>query len=120
MSRSTACRRRSRRHRLSLDSEATVQLELPHSGTRVSLLLVDISVSGFSFQLSGGADDEIEIGATLSDVTLAVGNCTISGEMMVLHVSLSETGGVGGALFYPSTDADLVKLKSLVSGIEAV
>ena len=83
MSRSTACRRKSRRHQLSPDSEATVQLELPRSGTQVSLLLVDISVSGFSFQLSGGAQDEIEIGATISDVTVAIGKCKMNGEMKI-------------------------------------
>jgi len=120
MSRATACRRKSRRHRLSSGSGSNVQLELPRSGAQVSFQLLDISVSGFSFLLADTRDDEIEIGATIPDVTLSIGNCRVLGELMVLHVTPGEPSTICGALFYPTTDEDLVKLKSVVSGIEAV
>jgi hypothetical protein len=119
MSRKVACRRTQRRFSISQTASAFVELEYPpSSGNRLKLPLVDISVSGLSFRFT----DElagIDSGTSLGPVKIHVGNCEMSGEFLIMHVTPeSAFRTICGALFYPTSDDDLIKLKSVVAGIE--
>ena len=119
MSRRTACRRTQRRFSISQAATAFVELEYPPaSGNWLKLPLVDISVSGLSF----GITDElasVDSGTSIGPVKMHVGNCEMAGEFLIMHVTPEGSGRkVCGALFYPASDDDLIKLKSVVAGIE--
>ena len=114
--------RRDRRHLLDVGESAWVEFDYPSpSGPRWRLPLLDVSVAGLSFILP----DEllgIDCGATLRDVVVRVGDCELQGSLVVMHVSpdpasYSWTGC--GALFYPATEADQLKLKNIIARIEA-
>jgi hypothetical protein len=114
----TACRRKQRRHRIAPDTNARVEFAFPHpGGARHSLPLVDLSLSGFSFRMSPELS-WLETGTMIPEVVIHLGGCTLQGELLLMHVTRRE--GICGALFYPATDTDLIKLKSLIAGIEAV
>ena len=82
--------------------------------------LTDISVSGLSFRLTDELP-EMEGGTTLSSAVIRLGRCEIHGDLLVMHVTgVGSDETVAGALFYPAKDADLLKLKSAIAGIEAV
>jgi hypothetical protein len=83
--------------------------------------VVNISASGLSFSLEAGPEmPQLEEGASVPDVVLSVGDCSIRGEILVMHVTADpDSRYVCGALFYPSTDTDLVKLKGVIAGMEA-
>jgi hypothetical protein len=120
MTTTTACRRKARRHRLS-STEASVEFDYPNPGGHPCRLpLVDVSISGLSF---AGTDElfGIEAGTDLSDVTIRVGSCEMRGDLLVMHATPEGVpDAVYGALFYPASDTDLVKMKSVLAGIEAV
>jgi len=114
-------RRVTRRYAVSKSHHARLEFDYPGpGGRRYDLPLIDLSVSGLSFV----CDDELpelESGTTVSPVIIRLGKCDIHGDLLVMHVTpdpSSET--VCGALFYPAKDADLLKLKSAIAGIEAV
>ena len=114
-------RRVVRRHAIANADQARIAFPYPGpGGRRCELPLIDISISGLSFRYR----DEIprlETGAALSQVTVRFGNCEIEGDLLVMHVTQHAPGEtVCGALFYPAKDADLLKLKSVIAGIEAV
>ena len=115
---STSCRRKVRRHRLTAESQS--RIDFSHrapSGSNLALPLLDVSSAGFSFALEGQLPD-LEAGISLDGVVLHVGPCAIHGDIMIIHVN--QERGVGGALFYPATDSDLIKLRALMAGIESV
>lgn len=117
MSTTTANRRRDRRYALGKGAGSTVEFVHPSPhGPLWCLSLLDISVSGLSFVL----DDElsgIDAGTTVPDVTVRVGDFETTGELLVMHVSPSDSRRLCGALFYPATDADLKALHDLLAGI---
>ena len=52
---------------------------------------------------------------------IRIGECLIRGDLVVMHLTAeSEARQICGALLYPATDTDLVKLKSVIAGMEAV
>ena len=115
---STSCRRKLRRHRLSEESRSRIEFAYPGPrGCNLSLTLLDVSSAGFSFALEEQLQ-EVEAGTSLDCVVLHVGPCQIRGDMMIIHITHER--GVCGALFYPSTDEDLIKLRALMAGIESV
>ncbi len=117
MTTSTKCRRRHRRHRFAPGAEASVKFVYPQpSGAAIERPLVDISTAGFSFSWSDelmGIDD----GASLEGATINIGGCEIRGELTVMHISEDSTCG---ALFHPDSDEDLVKLKTIIAGMDSL
>lgn len=120
MSTTAKNRRGQRRYSVSGTDEARVEFVFPAPhGRTFQLPLTNISSSGLSFRFDENDLVGLEEGAALSDAVVRVGACTIRGELLVMHVTpATDSRQVCGALFYPSTDTDLVKLKSLVTGME--
>jgi hypothetical protein len=117
----TKNRRHQRRHTVSPENVARVEFDYPTpNGKQYRLPLVNISASGLSFMIDAG--DELaglEEGAGLPDAVISLGECRISGEMLVMHMTAGpDSRYLCGALFYPATDTDLVKLKSVIAGME--
>ena len=114
-------RRVARRYIISNADHARVIFAYPGpGGRRCELALIDISISGLSFRYRDELPD-LESGATLSAVVIRLGRCEIHGDLLVMHLTPYSSGEtVCGALFYPAKDADLLKLKSAIAGIEAV
>ena len=119
MASTTTCRRRHRRHRIAPEAGARVELVFPQpNGAPMSLPLLDISAGGLSFAFDNGLE-ELDCGDSLSRVTLCIGDdCRIRGELMIMHVTVER--GVCGALFFPATDEELIKYRTVIAGIEAV
>jgi len=113
-----ACRRTQRRHPVAPGADTRVEFEYP-PGREWNEPLVDISVSGISFALDEVAP-HLDCGTNVPRVRIAVGSCVMNGDLLVMHVTATGGRAVCGALFYPATDDDLVKLKSVIAGIEAV
>lgn len=118
----TASRRLQRRFPLVQGRGAAVELEHPHaSGRRLRLPIVDMSSAGVSFKVNLQETPVFEIGASLSQVVLVIGDCSIQGELVVMHFTPDmDSSATCGALFYPKTDSDLVKLKGVIAGMEAI
>ena len=114
----SACRRRHRRHRFRDDGSSRLEFVYPQpNGAQRDVALLDISPSGFSFEVP----DELlslDQGSTVQGITLRFSNCELRGDMLVVHVTRER--GVAGALFYPASDLDLVKLRTAVAALEAV
>lgn len=121
MSTRTACRRRTRRFTVNSGQNIWVEFEYPSRGGQSHRLpLVDISASGISFALTNELP-LLESGTSLPDVVIHVESAEMRGDLLILHVTPVPGGAtICGALFYPSDDTELVKLKSVVSGIQAV
>jgi len=121
MSTRTACRRKTRRFPFNSGQNVWVEFEYPSQGGQAHRLpLVDISASGISFALTNELP-LLESGTSLSGAVIRVESSEMRGDLLILHVTPVPDGlTVCGALFYPSNDAELVKLKSVVSGIQAV
>lgn len=119
----TRSRRRQRRYSVSRERSGCVEFEYPSpNGRHYRLALTNVSASGISFAIE--QDDEelsyLESGANLNRATVRIGDCMIRGDMVVMHVtSDSESRHICGALLYPESDTDLVKLKSVLAGMEA-
>ena len=113
-----ACRRTQRRHPIAPGAETRVDLECP-PGRPWSLSVVDLSVSGISFAFEEDAP-QIDNGTNLPNAVIRIGSCEMRGDLLVMHVTPSSSRTICGALFYPASDDDLIKLKSMIAGIEAV
>ena len=50
------------------------------------------------------------------DRQMRLSTCEIAGDILVIHVT--DERGICGALFYPATDTDLLKLRSAVAALE--
>jgi len=104
-----------------LDEGAFVEFSCPTTGGSCRLPLSDLSHSGLSFH---GEPDEIppvESGSTISGVSLRIKECIIRGDLLVMHVTPRPDSRIlCGALLYPATDDDLLKLKAVLAGMEAV
>ena len=91
------------------------------NGRSYHATVINISASGVSFSVDDDVEPpQLDEGASVPDVALSVGDCSIQGELLVMHVTTDpDSRYVCGALFYPSTDTDLVKLKGVIAGMEA-
>jgi hypothetical protein len=120
MATSTKSRRRQERFAVNRTSEASV--EFAHAGRLRSMALHNLSASGVSFASEAAEDFAgLEIGLRLDRAVVRLGeDCTIRGDLVVMHISETGVRQICGALFYPATDGDLVKLKSAVEGMHAV
>jgi hypothetical protein len=114
-------RRVARRYAVSKSHNARLEFDYPGPGGKhYDLPLIDISVSGLSFRC-GDELPGMDSGTTLSPVVIRLGKCDIHGDLLVMHVTSGRSAeATCGALFYPAKDADLMKLKSAIAGIEAV
>jgi hypothetical protein len=114
-------RRVTRRYAVSKSHHARLEFDYPGPGGKnFDFALIDISVSGLSFHC-GDELPGLDSGTTLSPVVIRLGKCDIHGDLLVMHVTQGPPGEtICGALFYPAKDADLLKLKSAIAGIEAV
>ena len=114
-------RRVARRYAILKSHHARLEFDYPGpGGKRYDLPLIDISVSGLSFNC-GDDLPLLESGTTLSPIIIRLGKCDIHGDLLVMHATSDPPGETTcGALFYPAKDADLLKLKSAIAGIEAV
>jgi len=110
-----ACRRRHRRHRMAPDGGARLEFTYPQpNGASLNVALLDLSPSGFSFSLTEELYD-LDPGVSIDGVTMKLGETEIQGDILVIHINIER--GVSGALFYPSTDLDLIKLRSAVAAL---
>ena len=119
----TASRRRQRRYTIRRDKSACVEFEYPSpNGRPYRLPLLNISISGISFALEDS--DELALfdsGATIPEVTVRIGECLIRGDLVLMHLTPDERShGMCGALFYPGSDTGLIKLRSVIAGMEAL
>lgn len=115
MTTNTTCRRRHRRHRMDPGGGACLEFTYPQpNGAPMTVSLLDLSPSGFSFALNEELQ-HIEAGLSIDGVTVKLGDTEINGDILVIHVNIER--GVSGALFYPSTDIDLIKLRSAVAAL---
>jgi hypothetical protein len=121
MSTRTDCRRGPARHPIPRSDDRYIEFDHPRPGGRsYRFPLHDISESGISFMLTEELPMADE-GTSLDKVTVHVGNCVIHGDLLVMHVTPEMTpGSICGALFYPDSDNDLVKMKSLIAGLEVM
>jgi hypothetical protein len=119
----TATRRRQRRYAIQRDKSACVEFEFPSpNGKAYRLPLVNISASGISFALDDNDDLALlDSGTTLPEATVRIGDCVMRGDLMLMHLTPDvESRGSCGALFYPGSDTDLIKLRSVIAGMEAL
>ena len=119
MSTKTTNRRRQLRHAFDDPWVACVEFEHPSpNGRHFRLAVSDLSASGLSFDVSADDDLDLEIGSTLPGVQLRVSDCVVRGELVTMHMTTRPGGGrTCGALLYPESDDDLMKLKSLIAGM---
>jgi len=117
----SATRRKIGRYRVKGADRAKVIFVHPSpNGMCCELPLVDISLAGFSFRLQETLPD-LECGASIPDAELQFSDCRIRGDLVIMHLSPGAgPGAVCGALFYPAGDDDLIKLKCVIAGIEAL
>ena len=87
-------------------------------GMRHRADLVEVSVSGVTFELDAGPS--FEKGAILSNVTLHIGDCIVEGELLVKHSEPTRKSRLElGCLFYPSSQLDEEKLSAVLAGLQA-
>jgi hypothetical protein len=115
-----ANRRRIRRYSVAQAKSASIEFGYPNPNGRQSVLpLIDISVAGFSFELNEPFPG-LELGSSIEAVVVKIGDCEIKGDLVVMHLTdNADPEAVCGALFYPESETELVKLKCVVAGIEA-
>ena len=114
----TKNRRVQRRHRISPNADVRVEFTYPSpNGRPLSYPVLDISAAGFSFVMDEPIEN-VEIGLSISDVTVRLGKLEMHGDLIVMHVTHER--GVCGALFYPATDEDLIRMKFVMAGIGAI
>jgi len=118
MSTMTKNRRRQRRYQVAKETMARVEFEC--RGRCFRSEVTNLSASGLSFSLDPAEDlTGLEEGESFPEAVVRVGDCAMRGELLLMH--MTQDGGsryVCGALFYPATDTDLVKLKSVIAGME--
>jgi len=117
MAERTVERRKNRRYQLSPNLEPTVEFNHPGpNGILYKLPVVDLSNAGFAFRVSDELN-ELEVGSNVDGAVLHLGDIRIEGDLVVIRVTPDQP--TCGALFYPSSDEDLLKLRSLITGIRA-
>ena len=119
MSVMTSCRRKKDRHILSEDLQARIEFAFPEPGGHsCEMALRDLSSGGLSFTLAHDLPG-LEVGDCLKRATLHVGDQTLEGDVLIMHITPElEPGAVCGALFYPARDIDIITLQRVVQAIE--
>lgn len=116
---STVNTQRDRRFALLQSRNARVQFAYPaNCERRRDQPLLDISVSGLSF----GLEHELPLlarGAVIHGAVVCVGECAMTGKLLVKHVTRSARQFVCGAVFYPASEIESVKLNGVIAGISA-
>ncbi len=125
MSTITKSRRRQQRHVVTGGHGAVVEFDYPNpNGRTYRVPVVNLSASGVSFSIRAEQHRELfglEEGANLAGAVLRIGGCMVRGDLVVMHITdVNESERKCGALLYPDSDNDLVKLKSVIAGMEAV
>lgn len=120
MATSTRSRRRQTRHAVQRDAQIEFEHPTPH-GRAFRVPLINVSRSGVSFVLDEQlADSGLDSGTNLPGAILRMGDCMIYGDLLIMHVTPGpQSQKVCGALFYPKSDTDLIKLRSVIAGMEA-
>jgi hypothetical protein len=118
MSTITKNRRKQTRYEVPVGRPSSV--EFKRGGRAHRLAVVNLSASGLSFVVDAGAGlPALEAGTNLGKSVVRIGDCVLRGEMLVMHVTgTHDSRYLCGALFYPATDADLVRLKRLIADLE--
>jgi len=119
---STRTPSRRKQHRYDVSGAGIAFVELTHpqpAGRPLRLPLCDIGVSGvrFSFteELAG-----VDVGTTFAPVTICIGECRMLGELVIMHLTpVSDAVTHAGALFYPASDEELIRLKGVIAGLDA-
>jgi hypothetical protein len=96
--------------------DARVEFNYPNpEGRRLSLQLLDLSVSGLSFV----ADHELPLvvrGAKLEGAVIRVGDAEIEGKLLIKHFTRGEAYEVMyGAILFPENAQDQQKLNDVIS-----
>ncbi len=116
MTTQVACRRRQRRYTFPENLVAVV--EVAHEafgGGRVAMPLRDISGAGVSFVLQRDMPG-LEIGLSLDDVTVRLGEREIPGDLLVMHLTPDDReGAVCGGLLFPHSDEGILSLQRFLS-----
>jgi len=114
-----ATRRQIRRYRVD-PKAAAVEFSYPNpNGRDFNQPLIDISIAGFSFHIENPVPD-IDHGEQIEEAVVRLGDCEIKGDIIIMHLTNEGSRTLCGALFYPSDESELVKLKCVVAGIEAL
>ena len=113
-------RRRVRRYALPPHLEACVEFGYPTPRAhRCRLKVNDVSPSGLSFTMAHELPG-LEIGSEIGRATLRAGKHVVHGDLVVIHLTPeASVGAICGTILYPRTDADIVKLKSLIAALES-
>lgn len=98
--------------------EACVEFRYPNpKGRRLSMPLLDLSVAGLSF----AADSALPLivrGARIENVVVLLGDIRIEGKLLVMHSTPGGPSGVVyGAVFYPATEEDQLRLNGVIAGL---
>lgn len=118
MSVRSATRRKHRRYRTADD--AFVEFEYPRAKGRPCRLRVeDLSASGLSFVCEDDSLGRVEVGTSIPQAVVRVGECSIRADLVVMHLTREGSRRVCGALLYPSSDTDILMLKGVVAGLTA-
>jgi hypothetical protein len=117
MAERTVERRKNRRYQLSPNLEPTIEFNHPGpNGSLFKMPVVDLSNAGFAFRINDDLTG-LEVGSNVDGAVLHMGDIRIEGDLVVMRVDSGLP--TCGALFYPSSDEDLLKLRSLITGIRA-
>ena len=123
MSVRTATRRKQQRHWIRRHGESCVEFKHPGpNGRPYRLPLVNVSIAGISFALDGHDDLAlIEPGTRVEGASIHIETCELRGDLVMMHITPgTDQRGMCGALFYPASDSDLIKLRSVIAGMEAL
>jgi hypothetical protein len=117
---STMAKNRRRQRRYQVGSETMARVEFECHGRFVRCEVTNLSASGLSFKLDPDEDRTgLDEGESFHEAVVRVGDCAMRGELLLMHMTQGPGSRyVCGALFYPATDTDLVKLKSVIAGME--
>ncbi|MDH3284724.1 MAG: hypothetical protein OEQ13_08280 [Acidobacteriota bacterium] len=108
---------RRRQRRFSFPRELDAVLEFRHESAGNETLrmpLRDVSGAGLSFSVEQDLPG-LDIGDCLDRVTLRLGESSIMGDLLVMHLSPdSNLGSICGGLFYPDSDAGIRALQEFL------
>lgn len=105
------------RYRIPPLLEAFVEFRYPNpNGRLLSMPLTDLSVAGLSF----AASSELPLivrGARIEDVVVLLGDIRMEGKLLIMHSTPGGPRVVYGAVFYPATEPDQLRLSGVIEGL---
>lgn len=118
MSSKVAVRQRDRRYPILRPNKVFV--EFSHGRRDWRLPLLDLSVAGLAFTV----DEEVPglvAGLKLEQAVVRVSDCEIHGNLVIRHATSHPDWTTNyGAIFYPTSEADMLKLNGVLAGIDAI